>query len=147
MDQRLSLITIGVNDLAAVRAFYEEKFEWTPVAANKDIVFFLMNGFLLGFFGKEDLAKDANVTDLAHGATPFTLAYNVASESEVDSLVASLESRGVRIVKRPEATFFGGYNAYVADVEENLWEIACNPFVELDHAGNVVTHKDISTLE
>ena len=146
MQQRLSLLTIGVNDLAAIRAFYEEKFGWTPVAANDDIVFFQMNGFLLAFFGKQDLADDANLAASEHHTKPFTLAYNVATKTEVDALAASLESRGVRIVKRPEATFFGGYNAYVADVEDNLWEIASNPYVELDGQGNVVNHKDISDL-
>ncbi|BDI33181.1 hypothetical protein CCAX7_52320 [Capsulimonas corticalis] len=105
MQQRLSLLTVGVNDLAAVRAFYEEKFEWTPVAASADIVFFQMNGFLLAFFGKEALAADANLAAETAGAKPFTLAYNVQTETEVNALFALLESRGVGIVKRPEATF------------------------------------------
>ncbi len=146
MEQRLSILTLGVDDLAAMRDFYVEKFGWTPVAENKDIVFFGLNGTLLSFFEKEALAQDAQV-ERAAGSSGFSLAHNVRTEDEVDELFALLESEGVEIVKRPEKTFFGAYGGYVADVEGNLWDIACNPYVELDEQGAVVTHKDIKHLE
>ena len=146
MEQRLSILTLGVDDLAAMRDFYVEKFGWTPVAENKDIVFFGLNGTLLSFFEKEALAQDAQV-ERAAGSSGFSLAHNVRTEDEVDELFALLESKGVEIVKRPEKTFFGAYGGYVADVEGNLWDIACNPYVELDEQGAVVTHKDIKHLE
>jgi len=147
MKQRLSILTIGVNDLAAMRNFYEQKFGWTPVAANKDIVFFKLNGCLLSFLGKTDLAQDANVAEATGASKSFLLAYVVKTEKEVDDLFAQLEGQGVKIVKRPQKTFFGAYTGYVADVEGNLWDIGCNPYIEMDEQGNVITHKDIKHLE
>ena len=147
MEQRLSILTLGVDDLAAMRNFYVEKFGWTPVAENRDIVFFKLNGTLLSFFEKEALAQDAQVATVAVGSKQFSLAYIVETEEEVDELFALLESKGVEIVKRPEKTFFGAYGGYVADVEGNLWDIACNPYVQLDEQGDVVTHGDIKHLE
>ena len=147
MEQRLSILTLGVDDLAAMRNFYVEKFGWTPVAENKNIVFFKLNGALLSFFEKEDLAQDAQVEPAAVGSKPFSLAHIVETEEEVDELFALLESKGVEIVKRPERTFFGAYGGYVVDVEGNLWDIACNPYIELDEWGDIVTHKDIKHLE
>ena len=147
MKQRLSILTLGVDDLVAMRGFYVDKFGWTPVAENKDIVFFKLNGILLSFFQKEDLARDAQVEPAAVGSKPFSLAHNVGSEKEVDELFALLESKGVEIVKHPEKTFFGAYGGYVADVEGNLWDISCNPYIRLDVRGAVVTHKDIKHLE
>jgi catechol 2,3-dioxygenase-like lactoylglutathione lyase family enzyme len=146
VEQRLSIITIGASDLQAVRRFYEDAFGWTPAAANKDIVFFKLNGLLLAFFGKEDLAADARV-GMGDSSGSFTLAYNVRTEAEVDALFGELAGKGVRITKPPEHTFFGAYSGYFADVEGNLWEIACNPLVELDAQGNAVHHVDIAHLE
>ncbi len=147
MEQRLTIVTVGVDDLATMRDFYVEKFGWAPEAENKDIVFFKLGGVLLGFFEKEDLARDARVEPAALGSKPFSLAHDVRSEEEVDELFALLESRGVEIVKRPERTFFGAYGGYVADVEGNLWDIAYNPYVDLDERGDVVAHGDIKHLE
>jgi len=148
MEQRLSILTLSVDDLVAMRDSYVEKFGWTPVAENKDIVFFKLNGVLLSFFEKEDLAQDARVEPASVGSKQFSLAHNVETEEEeVDELFAILESRGVKIVKRPEKTFFGAYGGYVADLEGNLWDIACNPYVELDERGYVVTYKDTKHLE
>ena len=126
IEQRLSILTLGVDDLAAMRDFYVEKFGWTPVAENKDIVFFKLNGTLLSFFEKEDLARDAQVEPVAVGSKQFSLAHNVRTEEEVDELFALLESRGVEIVKRLEKTFFGAYGGYAADVEGNLWGTSSN---------------------
>lgn len=147
MDQRLSILTLGVHDLAAMREFYESKFGWTPVAANKDIVFFKLNGCLFSLFGKESLALDANMPDDRGGAMACSFAYLVPTEAEVDVLFELLERRGVTIVKRPQKTFFGTYTGHVADIEGNLWDIGYNPYIELDAHGNVMTHKDIQHLE
>ncbi len=130
-----------------MRDFYVDKFGWTPVAENKDIVFFNLNGILLGLFEKEDLAQDAQVESVAVSSTSFSLAHIVETEEEVDDLFASLENKGVEIVKRPQKTFFGAYGGYVADLEGNLWDIASNPYIELDDEGNVTSHKDIKHLE
>lgn len=147
MKQRLSLITIGVRDLQAMRGFYEEKLGWQPAAVNKDIVFYRLNGFLLSFFPQKDLEKDAGIAGGEIRSKGFTLAYDVETEKEVDELFAALEEKGVRIVKRPEKTFFGAYGGHFADAEDNLWEIAFNPYVELDAEENVTGHKDIKALE
>lgn len=146
MEQRLSILTLGVDNLPAMRDFYVRGFGWTPVAENKDIVFFKLNGSLLSLFDKEALAQDADMEQDGGGSRTFSLAYIVETEEEVDELFALLESRGVNIVKRPQKTFFGAYGGYVADIEGNLWDIGSNPYIELDERGNV-THKDIKHLE
>lgn len=147
MEQRLSILTIGVKDLAAMRAFYEQKFGWTPEAVNKDIVFYKINGSLISFFPARALAEDAKVPYTENVSRHYALAYIVNSEKEVDELFAQLESKGVTIVKRPQKNFFGAYTGYVQDVEGNLWDIGTNPLIPLDGQGNVVTHKDIRHLE
>jgi len=147
LNQKLSLITIGVQDLEAIRRFYEEKLEWKPAAVNKDIVFYLVGGMLLSFFPQEDLEKDAGIAGGEIKSKGFTLAYLVETEQEVDELFAVLEKKGVKIVKRPEKSFFGSYGGHFADVEGNLWDLACNPYIEMDTDGNITGHKDIKELE
>jgi catechol 2,3-dioxygenase-like lactoylglutathione lyase family enzyme len=130
MEQRLTLVTLGVSDLPKARAFYEEKFGWTPLPASSEgIVFFQLNSVQLALFPAHALAEDAQVGADGSGFKKFTLAHNVSSEKEVDNLVSSLESRGVVVVKRPQKVFWGGYSAYVADLDDNLWEIAYNPYL------------------
>ena len=147
MEQRLSNLTIGVKDLAAMRAFYEQKFGWTPVAVNKDIVFYKINGSLISFFPARALAEDAKIPYTENVSRHYALGYIVNTEKEVDELFAQLESKGVAIVKRPEKTVFGAYNGYVQDVEGNLWDIGSNPLIPLDAQRNVLTHEDIRHLE
>lgn len=144
MKPKLSIVTLGVDDLQSARDFYEHKFGWTPVASNKDIVFYKLNGVLLSLFGKHELASEAGVGTVGGS---IGLDYLVETEREVNELFTLLESRGVDIVKRPEMTFFGAYVGYVSDNEGNVWGIGCNPYIELDEQGNVVTHKDIKHLE
>ncbi|MCF6406397.1 VOC family protein [Chitinophaga filiformis] len=147
MEQRLSILTIGVKDLSAVRTFYEQKFGWTPEAVNKDIVFYKINGSLISFFPAKALAEDAKVPYTEGSSGHYALGYIVNNEKEVDELFAQLESKGVTIVKRPVKTFFGAYSGYVQDVEGNLWDIGTNPLIPLDAQNNVVAHKDIRHLE
>ncbi|WP_349314150.1 VOC family protein [Chitinophaga sp. MM2321] len=140
-DQRLSFLTLGVRNLQQMKTFYVEKFGWTPLKEEEAIVFFKLNGFILGLFSSVELAKDAGVKHEEHSYKGFTLAYNLRSEKEVDDLFAAFKANGVKIVKPAEKVFWGGYTGYIADVEDNLWEIAYNPFLEMDAAGNVITHK------
>lgn len=140
MDQRISFITLGVRDLKAMKAFYTEKFGWQILKDEGGIVFFLLNGFILGLFPEDELAADAKVEPGKGGFKGFTLALNFNSEREVDELFEGLISKGVEVIKAPEKVFWGGYSGYVADVEGNLWEIACNPFLELNPDGSVKTH-------
>lgn len=141
MDQRLSFITIGAMNMNTVKQFYIEKFKWTPFSDNGGIVFFKMNGLILGIYPSDELAKDANVLNNGEGFKRFTLSINYKSESEVDEVFKTLGARGVKIIKAPQKAAWGGYSGYVADIEDNLWEIAYNPFLEMDSAGNVLeTH-------
>ncbi|MFY0628263.1 MAG: VOC family protein [Reichenbachiella sp.] len=137
MEARATIIGLGVEDLIVSTDFYENKFGWKKTkASNDDISFFQLNGILLSLYPKDKLAEDAGIPPEGSGFKAFTLAYNTRSKEEVDQLISDLENKGVKIIKRPQAVFWGGYSSYVADPDENLWEIAFNPFLELDEAGN-----------
>jgi uncharacterized protein len=140
MEQRLSFITIGAKDIHKLKQFYIEKFGWSPLKDNGGIVFFKMNGFILGLYSTEELAIDAGVSNDGEGFKRFTLSVNLRSVMEVDELFKILDAKGVRIIKAPQKASWGGHSGYVADIEDNLWEIAYNPFLEMDSAGNVLIH-------
>ena len=133
MEQRITFFTLGVNDLLVSADFYENKFGWkrSPMG-NENIIFFEMSGIVLSLYNRKALAEDATVTETGSGFKGFTLAHNVRSEEEVNQLVASLRNNGVKVVKEPQKVFWGGYSSYVADPDENLWEIAYNPFLKID---------------
>jgi len=138
MEQRLTFITLGVNDLDTSRKFYEEIFGWKPEAnSGGDVVFFKLNGIMLSLFPRKELAHDAQVPAKGSGFRSFSLAYNVRSEKEVDNLIAELRSKGVTIHKEPQKVFWGGYSSYAADPDGNLWEIAYNPYLAMNNNGNV----------
>lgn len=139
MEQRLSIITLGVSDLKKATHFYEDKFGWKKSDfSNKNISFFVLNGMQLALFEKNDLAKDADVNSEGNGFKAFTLAYNTKSKNEVDDLIAELKAKGVKIVKKQEEVIWGGYSAYIADLDHNLWEICYNPYVKFDEIGNLI---------
>ena len=140
MEQRLTLITLGVSDLRMAAEFYDTKFGWTRTpASNEHIVFYQLNGILLSLYPKTSLAEDAKTNVVGSGFKAFTIAYNTRSEKEVDELIANLREKGVKIVKEPQKAEWGGYSSYVADPDGNLWEIAYNPFLPLDEKGNIAT--------
>ena len=139
MEQRLTIVTMGVKDLKVASEFYEKKIGWKKMkSSNEFISFFQLNGILLSLYPKEKLAEDATVSQDGNGFKGFTLAYNTRSKEEVNELVEKLENRGVKIIKRATVTFWGGYSSYVSDSDENLWEIAFNPFLPLDDNGNII---------
>jgi uncharacterized protein len=146
MDQRLSVLTLGTNDLAAMRSFYSYKLGWQTVAENKDIVFYKMNGFLFSLFDRNRLATGAGVPAQGAGFRALVLSYNVHARQEVDELLDQLTAKGVKILTAPQDTPFGGYFFYFADIEDNVLEVAYNPYVLLDAAGNVLTHQSIAHL-
>lgn len=141
MQQRLSFLTLGVKDLDKMKHFYKEKFGWTTLKDSDGIVFFKLNGFILGLYPVDELAEDIRIKQDSKGFKGFTLAINFRTEKEVDAIFETLRKKDVDIVKEPVKVFWGGYSGYVADIEDNYWEIACNPFLELDKDGNVVTHQ------
>ncbi|SIT79640.1 hypothetical protein SAMN05444128_0771 [Pontibacter indicus] len=132
MEQRITLITLGVRNLQRSREFYQQVFGWQPLeSSTESIIFFQLNGIQLALFPQESLADDAGLEADGKGFKSFSLAHNVRSEQEVDELIAELESKGVKVLKQPEKVFWGGYSSYIADPDDNLWEIAYNPFLPL----------------
>ncbi len=139
MEQRLTIVGLGVNNLIESTSFYENKFGWKKMkSSNENISFFQLNGLLLSLYPKDKLAEDAQVSAEGSGFKSFSLAYNTRSKEEVDEIIKSLSSKGVKVVKVPEEVFWGGYSGYIADLDDNLWEIAYNPFLSLDEAGNAL---------
>lgn len=142
MEQRLTLITLGVSDLETSTKFYMENFGWEKAeSSNDDITFFQLNDMMLSLYERDELAKDAGVeAAVEEGFSGFTLSYNTRSEQEVDKIIRGLRNRGVKIIKEPQKVFWGGYSSYIADPDGYLWEIAFNPYMELDEKGNVKQH-------
>ncbi len=147
MQQRLSMITLGVSDLARARAFYEQVVGWRAVESPPEIAFFDLGGLVLGLYSHGDLAKDmaagppTSAEPGAGGYQGFALAHNVASEAEVDAIFARLEAQGATILKRPEKVFWGGYSGYFADPDGHAWEVAYNPYWAIAEDGRVVMSK------
>jgi uncharacterized protein len=136
--QRLSLLTIGVHNLELMRNFYVNQFGWTPMPEEGDIVFFKLNGSILSLYPYQLLAEDIGIDHQGSGFKQFTTALLLNSEAEVDDLFSQLAAKNVTIIKQPQKVFWGGYSGYIADPENNYWEIAFNPFIQLDEAGNIL---------
>ncbi|RFA30028.1 glyoxalase [Alkalilimnicola ehrlichii] len=128
MKPRISMITLGVRDLAQSVTFYEQGLNLPRMDSPPDVAFFTLNGTWLGLYGREALAADAAVTAESHGFSGFALAHNVASEAEVDAVLAQAASAGATITKAAEKTSWGGYAGYFSDPDGYLWEVAHNPF-------------------
>jgi uncharacterized protein len=140
MEPRISLITLGVADIAKATAFYT-RLGWTASPASNDsVTFFQAGGSIFGLYGREALAKDAN---LPPGSAPagqsarMALAYNGRDKQEVDAVLAEAEAAGATIVKPAEDTFWGGYSGYFADPDGHLWEVAWNPFFPIAEDGSI----------
>jgi uncharacterized protein len=139
MEQRLSMITLGVSDLKISVDFYTNKFGWELLdSSNENIAFFQLNGIQLALFDRHELAKDATIDSAGTGFKSFSLAYNARSEKEVDEIIAILKNKGVKILKIPQKVFWGGYSSYISDPDNNIWEIAYNPFLSFDNLGNII---------
>lgn len=137
-EPRLSIITLGVRDRAAMTAFYEDTIGFKNVGPD-GMAMFDMGGFVLGLWEADKLAEDAGQpAKRAEGFRNIALAYNARSIEEVDQIFANLEAAGVEITTKPHKAFWGGYSGYFADPEGNAWEVAFNPFWTFDEAGRVV---------
>ena len=134
MEQRVSLITLGVGDMERAASFYE-KLGWTRVESQDGVIAFDLIGQTLGLYPLASLAEEIGipVNDLGKGA--LTLAYNVKSKSEVDALIARVEAAGGTVLKEAQNVFWGGYHGYFADSEGHIWEVAFNPFSPLGPGG------------
>ena len=139
MEQRFTMVSLGVEDLARSAAFYEDGLGWKRSAQSNDsIVFFDMGGFLIGLYSRTGLAEDANVPADGSGFPGIALAHNVRSKEEVDAVLAEAARAGAKILKPAQDVFWGGYSGYFADPDGHLWEVAFNPFWTIAEDGSVV---------
>jgi catechol 2,3-dioxygenase-like lactoylglutathione lyase family enzyme len=135
MQQQLSVITLGIADLARSCRFYGDGFGWMPVFQNAEIVFYQMNGFVLGTWLNTSLEADMRRPLARPGA--FSLAHNVASGEEVQAVLDRLSLHGGRILRPADAPPHGGMRGYVADPDDHAWEIAWNPAWPISPEGYV----------
>lgn len=136
MQQQISVITLGIADIARSRRFYADGFGWAPVFENDEIAFYQMNGLVFGTWLQPQLEADMTRSSLARPGA-FALAHNVGSAEEVDALIARLEKAGGTILRPGDAPPHGGYRGYVADPDDHAWEIAWNPAWPIDEKGHV----------
>jgi predicted lactoylglutathione lyase len=136
VEQRVSLVTLGVRDLARARRFYEA-LGWTSGAApDDDVVFFQAGGMIVALWGRGQLAEDTAVED-GGGWGGVTLAYNARSPDEVDAVLAEAEAAGATIPRGGAETFWGGYSGVFVDPEGHAWEVAHNPHWTIAENGAV----------
>ncbi|HUO36030.1 MAG TPA: VOC family protein [Candidatus Acidoferrum sp.] len=127
MEQRISLVTLGVKDLAASKKFYVEGLGWKPVFENNEVVFFQAGGMIFALFLRDELAADFNAGSATFGRAAMALAYNVREKSEVDPIIQRAAAAGAKILKQPKQAPWGGYSGYFADPDGFAWEVAWNP--------------------
>lgn len=133
MEQRLTFLTLGVENLETAVDFYENKLDWNRSRmSNEHLIIFKLNDLNLALYSKSNLAKDATVNSQGSGFKGFTISHNLNSEQEVNSLIEKLRKKGVKILKEPQKVYWGGYSSYIVDPDQNLIEIAYNPFLEND---------------
>lgn len=136
MEQRISLITLGVADVQRARAFYQ-RLGWEG-QETEETVFIQAGGIALVLWGRDKLALDCGVTDdQATGFSGIVLAHNVRLEAEVDDVIATAEGAGATVTRRPAKTFYGGYAGFFTDLDGHVWEIAHNPGFPLADDGSI----------
>lgn len=136
MEQRLSILTLGVSDLKKSKGFYDA-LGWSSVSHPQDeaIIAYDLQGMTFALYPREEFIKEINTPLEKPKYSSFSLAYNVSSESEVDQVIQEAITAGGEMVKPPEKVFWGGYSGYFADPDGNLWEVAFNPFSRLGPNG------------
>jgi predicted lactoylglutathione lyase len=136
LEQRVSLITLGVRDLERARGFYEALGWKSGAAPADDVVFFQAGGMIVALWGREQLTEDTAVED-SGGWGGVTLAYNTRSPAEVDEVLAEAEAAGAKIARQGAQTFWGGYSGVFVDPEGHAWEVAHNPHWTVAADGSV----------
>jgi predicted lactoylglutathione lyase len=140
MEQRISVVTLGVKDLTASRQFYVDGLGWAPVYEDSDILFFQTGGIVFALFLHDKLAADFRADPASLGRAAMALAYNVRQKPEVDQLMDQAAAAGAKILKPAQETSWGGYSGYFADPDDFAWEIAWNPFWPVSPDGSVHFH-------
>jgi predicted lactoylglutathione lyase len=136
MEQRVSLITLGVSDLARAKRFYEALGWVTNTDPSLDVVFFQAGGMVVALWDRASLAEDSGVED-SGGWGGITLAHNVRSPEEVDAVLAEAEAAGANIPRRGANTFWGGYSGVFVDPDGHPWEVAHNPRWSIEEDGSI----------
>jgi catechol 2,3-dioxygenase-like lactoylglutathione lyase family enzyme len=136
MEQRLSLVTLGVTDLARAREFYKALGWATGAAPADDVVFFQTGCMIVALWGRSQLAEDSAVED-GGGWGGVTFAYNTRSQSEVDAVMGEAEAAGATIGRPAGETFWGGYSGIFIDPDGHPWEVAHNPRWTIEDDGSV----------
>lgn len=134
--QRVTLITLGVDDLERSRKFYADM-GWHAVREQDDVSFYQINGMALGLFGRASLAADQGRPDATLGTGAMTLAQNFRTKEDVDTAYAKALSVGASALKPPQDVFWGGYSGYYADPDGHVWEVGFNPFWPLNDDGSL----------
>ncbi len=129
MNPRISMITLGVADIKRSIKFYSDIGFPKLDFPGENVAFFTLNGTWLGLYGRDALAEDATVAAAGSGFRGVSVSHNVASEAEVDAVIAEMLAAGATLTKPAQKVFWGGYSGYVADPDGHLWEIAHNPFM------------------
>jgi uncharacterized protein len=138
MDQRVTLLTLGVTDLDVARRFYLDGLGWQPLLDAGEAVFLQVGpGLVLSLWGRTDLAREAGTSPGLVDPPPFSLAHNVATEDDVQRVVDDLREAGGTVVSEPARASWGGVTAYVADPDGFRWEIAWNPGLVVGPDGTV----------
>jgi len=132
MDQRVSILTLGVAELARSRTFYERLGWRASSVSNHAITFFQAGGIILALYSRAELAKDANLAAEGQGFPGFTVSFNARTRAEVDKVLREAERAGAKILKPAQEAFWGGYSGYFADPDNFIWEVAFNPSFALD---------------
>jgi len=137
MEQRLSLITLGVADLARSREFYERLGWRRSMAKAEGVVFFQAGGMALALFPRSELATDAKIAPEGSGFSGISLAYNTRTRDEVDAVLAEAEAAGATLLKPGEEAFWGGYSGYFSDPDGFPWEVGWNPSFRMMEDGSI----------
>ena len=137
VDQRVTLVTLGVSDYARAKAFYAA-LGWRPALEVQETAFFQGNGIILALWGREKLGPDLGIPDDGARWSGMSLAQNVRSNEEVQAVIEQARANGGQITREPSDTFYGGYAGAFRDLDGHAWEIAHNPGFGLDDGGNIV---------
>jgi uncharacterized protein len=137
MEQRVSIITLGVANLERSGEFYERIGWRRSTAKSEGIVFFQAGGMAVALYPREELAKDADVASEGAGFRGVSLAYNARNRSEVDCVLADAVAAGAKLLKPAQEAFWGGYSGYFADPDGFLWEVAWNPSFPIAADGSI----------
>ena len=137
MEQRITLVTLGVSDYERAKAFYSA-LGWSPALEVEETAFFQANGVILVLWAREKLATDMGIPDDGARWSGIALAHNVRSRDEVHEVVEQARQNGAEITREPAETFYGGYAGAFRDLDGHAWEIAYNPSFGLDDDGNIV---------